>query len=84
MWRLVEIVELSTISNVMLVIEETVIMCITIMEIRLHLLMAMRSGMHNLLVTIHAALPMKQNRIVDFMMVICIFRIGGEIIQAIV
>lgn len=83
MWRLVEIVELSTISNVMLVIKERVIMCITIMETRLHLQMVMRNGMQNLQVTIHAALPMKQNRIVDFMMVICIFRIGGEIIQAI-
>ena len=69
---------MSTISNVMLVIEETVIMCITIMEIRLHLQMVMRNIMHNLQVTIHVVRLMRRNRIVDFMMAICTFKIGEE------
>ena len=72
------------ILNVMPAIGEIVITCILMMEHRLHLLITMRNGMHNLLVTIRAARLMKRNPIVDFMMAICIFRIGGETTLAIV
>ncbi len=84
MWRHVGIAELCIISNAMPVIGEIVITCITMMDAPLHLQMVVRNGMHNLPVTIHAVRLMKQSQIVDFMMAICIFRIGEETTLAIV